>query len=122
MRDPSEVDYLLMDKEPSSGVHEVALGAGGVVTFALCNSLHLHFTGWEKVDARNGLVADGHLSLDSTNIESRETSEVFEKGLVWGTAGKLDLWKFRGDSKEADILLGHHHGASNSLLTCEHID
>ena len=121
-RDPFEIVYLLMNEKPSSSVHEVALSACGVVTSALCNSLDLHFTGREKVDARNGLVSDGHLPLDCTNIESRETSEVGEQGLVWSAAGELDLWKFWGNAKEAEILLDHLHGASNSVLTCEHID
>ena len=110
-----------MNKEPSSSVHEVSLSAGSVVAFAFSNSLDFHFTGRKKVDARNGLVSNSHLSLDCANIESRETREVLEQGLVWSAAGELNLGKFGCNTKEANLLLSHHHGASNSVLTCKHI-
>ena len=58
--------------------------------------MDFHFAGRQKIDARNGLVADGHLTLDCAHVESRETGEVFEEGLIRGAASELDLGKFGG--------------------------
>ena len=98
-----------MNKKPSTGVHEITTVSTSVVTIACHNSLNFHFTWRQKVDTGNGLVSNGHLSLDGANVKASESIEVVEDGAVRSTDSKFNSGKFREDTEHAERSLVHNH-------------
>ena len=89
-------------------MHEEAAIGVSVISFTRGDVTDLHLARREKVDARDGLVADGDVTSDRVDGQAAEASEAVKEGLVWGAHGKLHLGELWHDSKVAHLVCHHH--------------
>ncbi len=83
-----------MDKEPASSVHEGSRVSAGKITVSTClHTVDFHLTRRKKINAGHRLVANSHLTFESVDVESLESTEVFEKCAIGRSHGKLDARK-----------------------------
>ena len=101
-----KVLHLLVDKEPSSSVHEVACVWGGVVALASCDLADLHLTRGKQVHARLGPVADGDVTSNGSDGEHPEVGEVFEERAIGSPHSELLLGELGQDTKETHLVWG----------------
>ena len=98
-----------MNEEPAAGVHEKAAIAGGLVAIASSDLSDLHLTGRKQVDARDGLVANSHVTSNRGDSEVLEVAEVLEEGVVGRAHSQLHLGELGHHTEVAHLLLSQRH-------------
>ena len=104
--------YLLVDEKPATSVHKkTTVGAGHVSGTTRDHTLNLHLTRGQEVDAGDRLVADGHVTANSADLEALEGRAVLEEGAVRSTHGELHLGELGHDAEETHLLSSEDRGA-----------
>ena len=82
---------VVMNEAPAASVDEFT-GVGGVrLALAVTHVCNRDLAWRKQVDARNSLIANRDLALESTNVHTREVIEVLEERLVRSSDGQLHL-------------------------------